>query len=170
MIIETHDLRHLDADLLRLLTRRFAFSDGWMRPVVRTLLKGTHEGRPLLYSRGYAHVAYEDDNPTPLGWAITRVPERVVKRKLRTLITREGCTYNNISAGRRPDFMVFVDKKHRKKKIARKLLLVAYNNHGKMDVYPHDERSDSFFSGAGKMVVQHNPWYMKEFELREIWK
>lgn len=58
--------------------------------------------------------------------------------------------------GARPDFMVFVKEGHRKKGLARKLLIGAYAVYGKVDVYPHDDLSRSFFGRNKRFCVLHD--------------
>lgn len=170
MIVETIDIRHVDEALLPKLLKLTFGQDGWMAHVVKDLRRayrlswrnGSMTRQPLNYGQGKVFVAKEGDKI--LGWALVRTPKKVKKQRT------YGINGRWVSAGRRPDFMIYVRASQRGKKVAKALLFTAYNSCGKLDVYPHDMPSKNFYNKYPKMVnkIDAKNLYSTEYQLREI--
>ena len=121
------------------------------------------EGYELSYSKAHVLLAWSEDG-TLMGWALVRHPQR------RLAIKIPWNPWRKAYGGRRSDFNVYVKSKFRQRGVAKDLLLVAYNNFGRLDAYPHDKQSCSFYSKMKKFVTANvtNGWRTPEFHAREI--
>lgn len=151
MYVEVHDLKHLDPRFLKRELFPYSFREvGWMVSNIQQILRGYDETRPdykLSYNKAHILVARDDDGDV-LGWACVRHPSR----RVRVQICRGDFAY----AGRRSDFVVYVKNKYRRQGVARNLLLSAYNNWGRLTVFPHDSKSISFYNANRRFVTARN--------------
>lgn len=166
VLIEVTDLKQVEPILLRRLRAASFGKTGWMVESIRQILRGygvDHQGQrvELAYSEAHAVIAWSLDREF-LGWALVRHPRKQTR-------VRYAGRYS--IAGKRSDFMVYIPPKHRRGRIARKLLVVAYHNFGRLDCYPWEERSANFYTNNRKFVVRNdtNGWYCANFYAREIW-
>lgn len=185
-LVEVKDLKKLDKPLLEELKRYTFKYDGWMLPCMNQILRGyaktavwnsvtgdvAYEKKPLAYSEASAVIA-RDESGEILGWAFVRHPQkRTSERILEWNHSTFKWEWNGKFryAGRRSDFMVFVRNKHRKKGVARALLIVAYYNFGKLDAYPHDRASEKFYDKNKKFVVANHTDELGhyDYKLREV--
>lgn len=186
VLVEVMDLREVPPDLMRKIRRASFGEDGWMTSCIDQILQGyatrydwvegygvVSERVDISYHRAHALVA-RDEGGKFLGWAMVRHPKRVIKVRDRVW---EGASFGARGSvkkmrygGRRPDFMVYVNRSHRKKRVARQLLLVAYNNFGKLDAYPHDEPSSKFYARNKRFAIPVNTrrFSTAQFRAREI--
>lgn len=150
--VEVHDLKQLDPKFIRqeLYTRSF-HDEGWMQPCVQQILRGYSLERPwykLSYNRAHILIARGDEDQV-LGWGLVRHPSR------RTYCSSNGWSARCAYGGRRDDFMCYVSQKYRKQGVARNLLLVAYNNWGRLATFPHDDKSTEFYRKHRNFVVSY---------------
>lgn len=166
--------------MLKRLIDKYSYGDeGWLKGTLYSTLKGVwpaymSEGgkpeRPLSYSKAHALIA-RDDGGKILGWAFVRHPQKRTKIPKKVFCGEQQKFLDKFAyAGRRSDFMVYVSPKSRKQRVAQSLLLVAYNNFGRVDVYPHDLHSRKFFNKMSKYVTAYTSHNLKtaDFEAREI--
>lgn len=167
MTIQNYDIKRVDPVLLRKL-RNCSFGEtGWMMGCVKQIRKGYwwdvglgFEDVPVKYNRGRALVIFEGTRV--IAWALVRIPaERFYVR---------GKTGSAVG-GIRPDFMVHVNERYRRRGLARKLLVAAYNAYGRLDVYPHDTQSKHFFRRNARFCVHQDTrhgWSSARYLSREI--
>lgn len=173
--VEVRDLRSLEPGLLRELKRHTFGEEGWMCSSVDQILRGYAAEWPdynISYARGHALIA-RDENNKIMGWGLVRHPRRRLAIKDYSYnFALHKMVWNGryIYAGRRSDFMVYVRESHRRRGLARLCLLVAYNNFGRVDVYPHDTASDRFYERNSKFVTAYNTsrFGTAQFDSREI--
>ncbi len=182
VLVEVMDLRDVDKKLMRQL-RRASFGDGgWMVPMMEQILLGYavqgewvydgEDGRvvtkrvPLNYCRAHALIARDEDGKF-LGWAMVRHPLKEVRAQVADWEKR---SHKYEYGGRRPDFMVYINKRGRRKRVARSLLLIAFNNWGRVDTYPHDDASDRFYEKNAQFVQAHDTgdFTNAKFKTREV--
>ncbi len=187
VLVEVMDLKEVPKSVLRQL-RKASFGDGgWMCSLIDQLQEGyvtlaewVSEGRfeghvkswkqELNYSRAHALIARDEDGQF-LGWALVRHPRKIVKAKVSEWEKEHYGVGQYEYGGRRSDFMVYVKRQHRKKRVARTLLLIAYNNFGRVDVYPHDLKSERFYERNARFVTAHDTrrFTNAKYKTREVY-
>lgn len=169
VLIEVTDLKQVEPALLKKLKAASFGKTGWMLESIQQILRGygiNHKGQrvELSYSEAHAVVAWSSEGEF-LGWALVRHPRRQTRAESAWQPGKFSV------AGRRSDFMVYIPSKHRRSRIARKLLTVAYHNFGRLDCYPWEDRSETFYTRNRNFVVRNhtNNWHSANFYAREIW-
>ncbi len=184
IVVEVRNLKYLDKDTLKILKRLSFGSRGWMVECIDQILKGytvtgfydpatdevATEKIPVVYSKGHALIARNEEGKI-IGWALVRHPSKRIKIKYRDWDMDERSFVTKYAyGGRRSDFMVYVKGLYRKQRVARTLLLVAYNNFGRMDAYPHDKKSRGFYERNKRLVTPYdtNKFSNAHFKSREV--
>ncbi len=149
VLIEVVDLKKIDSKLANQLKRASFRNTGWMQPCVTQIRKGVAPGgKKLHYPEAHAIVARNPQGDL-LGWAMVRHGPH-----------------------RRDDYMTWISPRHRRKGVARKLLVVAFHNFGKVQTYPHDVKSRAFYEKNKRFVSKTNDsWRMSlyQFYARDIY-
>ncbi len=149
LTLEIMDVRHLHGGL-RQTCRSHTYQDGWMRLMLDNYRRGwtydtDWEQVPLKYPTGHAIIARIDQEFA--GWAIIRHQP-------------EGHS----------DFSVWTKAKFRGQRVATNLLLMAHDNFGVLDTYPHDFKSTKFYGKHEDLVVPFytNSWNSEQFAERDV--
>ncbi len=167
--MEVRNLKDIQPELLKQLKKLSFGRSGWMLDAINQILKGKVKpsvsvrlphlkGESLSYNRGHAVIARSSTGDI-MGWALVRHPSRRTKVPLmeydftkKVIIPSGKFAY----AGRRSDFMVYVDSEYRRHRVARTLLLVAFNNFGRLTCFPHDIPSSEFYHRNRQFVVRQD--------------
>ena len=132
-----------------------------MQPCAEQILRGYDESRPdykLSYNKATALIA-RDENNIIVGWAMVRHPSR------RVVVPLGGWRgIKAVYAGRRSDIVMFVSPEFRRQGVARQLLVVGYNNFGRMVCFPHDRKSSEFYRRNKRFVTARDTNYFNSAE------